>query len=266
MIKALVAPLPLALFALLVGEMALLLSWKKFARRERWALGSLAAGMILLWVPSLPIVAQFLKDSLERQYAPPSEIMLRKLGVIVILTGGYRKGIDPNSDELTADTYSRVKCGVQAFRQSGARWLVMSGSSYQRGDVRDGVLMQELTLKFGVPENQVLIEPYSRTTFEHPIELAKMKEIHPENRIGVVTSAWHIPRSVHEFKKHFREVVAIPCSYPTAPAPYGPVPFIPKVEALYFSTTLLHEYIGSAWYQVCQLIAQNAGSLAGVWK
>ena len=255
MIKTIVSPLSLSLVALLVGELLLLLSWKKFTRPQRWALGSIAAGTIILWIPSLPIVARLLLESLKGQFPPPSEIVLRKLDVIVVLSGGYGRGMDPNDDELTSDTSGRVKCGVQAFQGSGARWLVMSGSSYQGGETQDGVLMRALALKLGVPAEQVLIEPYSRSTFEHPIELGRMKEISPENRIGVATTAWHIPRAIREFKRYFREVAAISCNSPGVPLPPDPMRFMPRVEALGFSTTLLHEYLGFVWYQVRHMAA-----------
>lgn len=248
MIKAVLSFLSLVLIALLIGQSILLASWRRQHWLGRSALVLLGTGTLLLFVASLPIVADHSVGLLERQFSSPEPALLESLDVMVILDGGSTKSRDAKDYDLGGVTYSRVVCGVRQFKRSGAQWLVMSGSSGTSREARDGDLMRALAIEMGLRPNQVLLEPYSRNTFEHPRELSKIPQVRQISSIGVVTSAWHLPRVMREFRRQFPKVVAIPCGWYGTLSHGGVLDYVPQAWALSVSTTMLHEYVGLAWY------------------
>ena len=250
MIKAVLSPLPLVLITLLIGQAVLLVSWRRHHWPGKSALLLLLMSTVVLLVTSLPIVAAIPVAFLERQYSSPEPAMLKSLDAVVILSGGFIKRPHAKDYDLGGETYSRVVCGVRHFKQSGAGWLIMSGSSGKNGETRDGDLMRVLAIELGIRPDQVLIEPFSRNTFEHPKELIKMTQVQPTSIIGIVTSAWHLPRAIREFKHQFSKVAAIPCGFYGDLLNRGPLDYIPQAWALSVSTTMLYEHVGSAWYEV----------------
>lgn len=257
MIKALLSPLVMTLLALVAGLAILFARWGRRSRLERSALVLLGIGTVVLLGTSMPLVAGVLANYLERQYLDPVEATLQKLDVVIILGGGILKRSDPENDDLVGATYSRVVCGVRKFKHSGARWLVMSGSSGKAGETRDGDLMKTLAMDLGIQPERILLEPFSRNTFEHPRELLKLMELSSKDAVGVVTSAWHVPRAMAEFKRRFQNMVAIPCGFYGGLVAAPTHGFLPQADALSTSTTLLHEYIGSVWYRMRHAIGQE---------
>ena len=102
----------------------------------------------------------------------------------------------------------------------------------------------------GVPIDKIIVDPLSRNTFEHPMRVLDLQEIKRTDRIGVVTSAWHLPRAMAEFRLYFSKVIAIPCDYSSIGSSHGWLSFIPNVSALEKNTTIMHEYIGRWWYLI----------------
>lgn len=228
----------------------MLLRWKKLPKTERCSLVFLAFGTAVLFIFSLPVVASNMAQHLEHYYLTDDQAALHSADVVVVLAGGLKRGKGSVVDELTGLTYARVAAGVRAFKSSKARLIVMSGGSGDPQDTRMVKLMRSLAMEMGVPADRIRIDPLSRNTLEHPVNLLKLGGISSADKIGVVTSAWHLPRAMEEFKRYFPNCVAIPCDYLGAGSRKGLLAFIPSVGALENSTTILHEYIGRLWYRI----------------
>jgi uncharacterized SAM-binding protein YcdF (DUF218 family) len=197
----------------------------------------------MLLIASLPIVASLLLYSLESQYEEPTAANLALANAVVVLEGDYVKGKDPSRDR-TGATAPRVLCGVAGFKQSGAGWLIMSGR-----EERPVELMRDLAIDLGVPPQQILIDPLSRQTFQHPLEIRKLAQIGNADTIVVVSDTFHLPRAMPGFRRHFPRVAPIPCDLHGAPE-VGPRQFLPHATALTRTTTMLQEYLGIAWYSI----------------
>jgi len=241
MFKIVLSPLFIGLIALAVGQAVIFRRWRQLTKLERGACLLLAVTTGVLLVASLPIVANLLLYSLERRYPEPTAADLARADVVVVLDGGYVKGKNPSRDWLGGATVGRVLCGVDGFKESGAKWLIMSGGK------RPVELMRDLAIQRGVPLQQILLEPASRNTFEHPIKVRQLAQISNADNIVVATDAFHIPRAMGEFKRHFPHAVAIPCDVHAAPS-VGPRQFLPQAGALGRSTGTLQEYLGVVWY------------------
>lgn len=203
----------------------------------------------MLFIFSLPFVASSMAAFLEDNYRVYNRSAIEPVNVVIVLAGGLKRGQNAVQDELTGLTYSRVVAGVRAFKASNARIIVMSGGSGAPDDIRMVGAMRSLAVEMEVPADKIRVDPLSRNTFEHPVRVLDLSGINRTDRIGVVTSAWHLPRTMAEFRRYFPNAVAIPCDYGSLGSGDGWSNFIPSVNALKKNTTIIHEFIGRCWYR-----------------
>ena len=74
-----------------------------------------------------------------------------------------------------------------------------------------------------------------------------MKEVHASDRIRLITSCWHMPRALREFKRKFLSIVPAPCGK-AEEIPVGFTAWLPDAGSISKSTTMIQEYVGIAWY------------------
>jgi uncharacterized SAM-binding protein YcdF (DUF218 family) len=212
-------------------------------------------GTAVLFLLSISPVSNFLVYYLESQYKPPSSEILSKADIIVILNGGaFPSGGFRKNPEPSGATYSRVFNGVEIFKQSGAKILVMSGANDVKGSEGDAEVMKNLAVALGIQPDKIIVESRSRNTLEHAIELSKI--FPPENgmQIGIVTSALHIPRAVQAFWKKYPQdsIIPVPVGYIYSPHGYGIDSLMPSTHVLSQSSYAIHELIDivlySLWY------------------
>ncbi len=259
MVKVLLSPLFLALIGLIAGQFLLYLQWQQIDRRQRRALVLLSLATIALWILSTQVVATQLAQGLEWPYYPARDSSSIHVDVVVVLSAGYTHGPVPEMDLLSGASYVRVVRGVQVVKKSKARVMIVSGRSMGGDPGRLTDLMKALAVAMGLPSERVRTEPRATNTFMHPIEVAKLGEVKGSDTLGIVTSAWHLPRAMAEFQRHFAKVVAFPADFDTPFLPSSLTSWLPQVSALAGSTRLLHERIGIAWYALKNWVPEHLG-------
>jgi uncharacterized SAM-binding protein YcdF (DUF218 family) len=242
--KALTEPILLLCLAGITVSVTLL--FLDSDRRRRALLWVLLSTQMLLLLLSLPAVSW----TLDRL------VVLREGSEnapdwIVVAGGGYAFGEgDPLS--LSGESISRVLSAVEWWKTNPDAILVMSGA------VRKGVpagtrslseQMRLLAIAHGVPAGQVLEEPVSLRTSEHPVGLRDMVGVPPDVPVGIVTSPWHLRRTSREFRRYYDRVVPMPVgsSRPELRTPWA---WSPSSQALFHSTTVIHELIGIVWSEL----------------
>jgi uncharacterized SAM-binding protein YcdF (DUF218 family) len=70
------------------------------------------------------------------------------------------------------------------------------------------------------------------------------------NRIVLVTSAFHMKRSVALFKKQGFEVVPAPAGFRSGHRPFTFFSFIPNADSLSSSSLALAEHLSLGWYSM----------------
>jgi uncharacterized SAM-binding protein YcdF (DUF218 family) len=211
------------------------------------------AGTCILFILSFGPAANLLVYSLESGFPPVTEQQLKGLDIIVVLgggisnSGGYRVRPEP-----TFATCGRVMTGVEAFKKSQAGILVLSGGGIERPDETEAAVMKKMVMDLGVSDDRILLETKSRDTRGQAREVKRLVSLGDKSRVGLVTSALHMERSLRTFKKVFprNQIVAIPAQYLYAPFKWSYKRFIPSTEALSVSTYVIHEWIGMLWYGI----------------
>jgi uncharacterized SAM-binding protein YcdF (DUF218 family) len=250
-IKSFATPIVWILILLATG----LILTKQHRRNTTSRIGwySVLFATVLLFLLSLKPVVNLITYPLESWYGYPSAADLGSLDIVVVLGGGTRPsgGLRREAD-LTEYAYPRLYHGVQVFKESGAKLLAFCGGPSLKDTAGEAEVMKGMALCLGVPEERILTETRSRNTMQNAVGLAQLLPVGKERRIGLVTSATHMPRSQRVFSRQFPQDTIVPIAvyYTYYPVSWRIEEITPSVDNLKQSTVALHEWIAMLWYSV----------------
>jgi uncharacterized SAM-binding protein YcdF (DUF218 family) len=218
-------------------------------RRRRWALPLAVLAGTLLLAQSLPIVAQVLITSLERQ-AGPVFVAPDRAGAIVILGGGLDQGAPEYGGDTAIDrTLLRLRYGATLARRHPLPVLVAGGRPGGAERSEAAVMAEILEHEFKVPVRWQ--EADSKDTAENAAFAARILKTAGISRVVLVTQAFHMPRARALFERAGLEVVPAPTAFRAGPT-FGWEAFdlLPQAGALHTSYYALHEWLGIAWMRL----------------
>lgn len=244
-------PLGLACLLMLV---ALVTLWK----RPTIATLSLILALAVILVSSNASVTTAMTRSLEQQYIPAGE--LPTADAIVILGGALRQQLPPRPMVEVMESGDRVLYGAQLYRQRKAPLVILSGGriAWLGGGTPESNDMAELLAVLDVPASAIVQDPDSLNTYENAVNVHKLLQERGLNRVLLVTSAAHMPRSMKIFQKQGIEAIAAPTDFlVTDDTASSPALFqerllnvLPEAERLDQFTRSLKEYIGVIVYRL----------------
>jgi uncharacterized SAM-binding protein YcdF (DUF218 family) len=245
----------LPLFIYPVGLVTILLIFGLVAvvRRRRWAaIMVIAAAMVILYMSSIPLVAQALVRSLEYQNLPQALPMAE---AIVVLGGGTKSQIYPRPWVEVAEAGDRILYGSRLWLQKKAPFLILSGgrtSLLGAGGRAESEDMAEIAEALGVNKLAILQDPDSINTYENAVNVQKILKLQNLHKILLVTSAIHLPRSLAIFRKLGIEAIAAPADFNAIESNESPniFAFLPDADALKSFTNALKEYLGLFTYRL----------------
>ncbi len=243
-----------------VGMTAILLIVGLSLRKKRiLAFAFILTALIVLWIGGNKWVAMSLARSLEHQYLPSTESF--KVDVIVLLGGGTEPAEYPRQGVELNGAGDRVLTAWRLYNYGLADHLLLSGGDISFLDASVGSPagdMRELLLELGVPDDAMWLETTSQNTFENAENSKKILAEKGINRIILVTSALHMPRSVKIFEAQGLEVIPAPTDYIVTNAGWDSlwhgdllstiINIFPTASNLSLTTNVLKEYIGMGYY------------------
>lgn len=158
----------------------------------------------LLVTAMLPITAAKLGSSLERQYPLKSITEIGKADAIVLLGGGLgpmRPGFPYTECYASAD---RTVMAARLWKAGKAPVIIPTG---ELAALSEKPLLETM----GVPATAILCEERARDTAENADYTFKLLEERKCKTAFVVTSAWHLPRSMMLFKSAEIEFIPVSC-------------------------------------------------------
>jgi uncharacterized SAM-binding protein YcdF (DUF218 family) len=234
------------------GLLLALALWLARRRISRVALRIGIAIEIVLLVLSTPIGANALVAWQESRAPLPEACAAPQPTTIVVLSGGVRRDAADARDFATLNVASlqRTIAGAELARRTPDAQLVLAGGPRIGGlnDVSQAAVMATIAESFGVPATAIRAESLSTTTWENATRTRALDPPLPQ-RIWLVTSATHMPRSLLAFRAAGFE----PCSYPAdrRASPFdGPADFLPSAGAIANTDAVLHEWVGEVAYRM----------------
>lgn len=242
-------PLPFCLVTMLVGAALLLGS----ARRARLGRGLVCTGLVLLMLLSNKFVSRWLIRPIEARHAPVPEFSpgqpvppaLAACRYVYILGAG--NGLSPDmaaTNLLSSSGLARVVEAVRILRAVPDAKLLVSGPG---GDGRPShaTVLARAAQTLGLPPERIVQIDNAHDTED---EANAGRRIAGDAPVALVTSAWHMPRSMALARSAGLNVVACPCDYRShANDEFSYDDLLWEVDALTRSTFAIRERIGYLW-------------------
>jgi len=220
-------------------------------RRRRAATGMLAGLAVLVYALSLGPVKDLLLLPLENRHPALSGSFTAPGGTdfVVVLGGGTVAGSpeEGGKDSLGGETMKRVVHGFLLASRFGLPLVFSGGRVFDRGQEPEAETAARFLAELGMERSRVLKEEESRNTWENARFGGKT---YGAKRVILVTSAYHMPRSVWCFEKNGIAVFPAPVDYHAdRGARLVAADFLPSMHALKESYLALHEYLGLLSYK-----------------
>ncbi|MEC9048324.1 MAG: YdcF family protein [Planctomycetota bacterium] len=186
--EVLVLPPASALLLLLIG--CALRRW-----RPRMGRGFQVAAVAWIWLASTPCFGGLLLGTLQSAPALPAEGRLPRADAIVVLAAGAdRVGGEYGGPVIGPITMQRLRYAAALHRRTGLPLLCSGGAPSSGAPSLAAMMKQTAERELGVSVRW--IEERSANTLENLRFSAQLLAESGLSRIFLVTSAWHMPRSV----------------------------------------------------------------------
>ncbi len=240
---AMAAPSNLLGGLLVVSAAGLFTRYSGMARRGL----VLAAGLYVAF-GSLPLGLEMLRP-LENRFPRPTQ--MERLDGIIVLGGGMDEVISANRNlAQLAESGSRMsEAALLARRFPQARVVFTGGSGRMSAQTAtEAEAARRFFLEQGLAPERLAFEDRSRNTWENAVLTRELVQPSPGERWALVTSAFHMPRSVGIFRKVGFEVIPFPADYNTLRERVRLTPSYEAGMGLHLLDRAVREYIGLAAY------------------
>lgn len=212
-------------------------------RRLRWPGLVLALASLLSMTPW---AANAVLGALERA-ASRDECGADLPATLVVLAGGVerRPGHGADFEVLNSPSRRRMDRAISVWRDAPATRLWLSGGASGRNELALAGLMSAYAQWHGVPAAAIMLESGSRTTWQ---SAQALRELPLPLRIGLVSSASHLPRASLAFDAAGFEACGIPADHQTLDVRF-PWALVPRTSALEKTEAGLHELAGLVYYR-----------------
>lgn len=251
-----VNPLVIGMMLIAVGGVLL---WRGWRKTGFWFLG---VSFAWFWLWSTPMMYRWIGGSLEREWPVVLAEDAPKADAIVLLGGGM--GANPKVYPY-AEMWSgadRVWHAARLYKAGKAPLVIPTGVGERESTL-------PLLLDLGVPESAVMVEDEARNTEENAKFVEKLINSRVEHvervdendaearkpRALLVTSAWHMRRSVLMYRKYAPSLEIIPAAADYEATVCTGHPFCfkdiwPDSVMLMVNSTMFKEYIGYWGYRL----------------
>jgi len=164
----------------------------------------------------------------------------------VLVLGGGASG-DAEFAQVN-DAGDRVVVGARLYHAKLTPLLITSGSSVPGlGHFTDvSVATRTIWTGLGIPEDAILLLPDPKNTREEILALKQLKEEQKWERVGVVTSAWHMRRAMKLAKTEGLEVHPLPADFRTRIVWDGILSIVPEAHGFALVQRACWEFLGAA--------------------
>ncbi len=239
-------PLNLTGILLGIGLVLLVFHWTRLAGT------SFALAFIVVALSTWTSLGALALHPLEDRFARPDPIP-ETIDGIIVLGGGFEGAVNlaRGGYELNASGDRFVETAVLAKRYPGVPVVVTggSGSMMMEGE-GDADTAPRLLTALGVDAERLLLENRSRNTDENALFTRDLVDPQPGQTWLLITSAFHMPRSVLLFRKAGFDVTPWPADYRTAGTETLGFAQSNAITNLHVTTIAIRERIGLVAYRL----------------
>ncbi len=203
--------------------------------------------LISVWILGTRPAAELLLRPLEGKYTPLPVEQLRheKIEKVVVLTGGgYDLHNEALSSALPHASMFRFVGGMELCGRLGPDCTIIFSGTAGGPDGRPTASYMERLAQVLSPGRKIISESLSGRTSEHP---GNVKALLGKEPFVLVTSAYHMTRSIKAFRKAGLDPIPYPVDFLVQGGYYWNDLF-PSADSLEKIQIALHEYVGLLYY------------------
>ena len=236
LLPLLVSPLAIILYFLLIS----------FFTKSRWP--SICA-IISVIIFSNPIVAQFGKTYLEKDYPVIELKTIPKVDSIVVLSGMIRN-IEKTNGEIDyefSEAVDRFEAGISLMELGKSTSIIFTrGWLPWSVGKSEGEYLRSLAVARGINTNNISLTPEVKNTDEEAEAIFRL--LGSNNTIALVTSAFHMSRAIKVFEQRNFNIVPIAVDRRAGVSKLTFIDFLPSGNAIAENSLFFREIIGRVYY------------------
>ncbi|MEA2984301.1 MAG: hypothetical protein QOD94_555 [Alphaproteobacteria bacterium] len=224
-----------------------------FTRRRRLGQGMMIASLLTLAIAGWSPLGNWLMAPLEDRFpAGRGAGAQDTVAGIIILGGAISPEVSGARGSLALnEAAERMTVAADLARRYPMARIVFSGGSGQLfGGAAEADFVLPLLESFGIARERITLEGRSRNTAENARFTKELVQPKAGERWLLVTSAYHMPRSIGVFRKEGFAVDPYPVDWRTAGAGDAIRPFAAMSAGLARTDAALHEWLGLLAYRL----------------
>ena len=199
---------------------------------------------LFLSVAGNDFFSNWLVSTLERPFTDINVYETEPLDTIVLLGGGTVSRADGQAQlNWSGD---RVSTAARLYQAGKVTNLICTGSnsfSASDKDLHPREEAAEILIELGVPADHVR-QLKGKNTSEEMRNLKTWIDENPaQGRVGILTSAWHLPRALRLAAANDMELIPVPCDFHGHPHTPSPNVVVPGSKQLTITSMALKEYL-----------------------
>jgi uncharacterized SAM-binding protein YcdF (DUF218 family) len=220
------------------------------SERKRLQLGLMAGAVLNLYVFSLANVSNRLERSLEDL---PSTMQEGVVYDAVVLMGGVVEvyAEQPEGRRSFNNNVERMLATYDVLRSGQANVAIISGGHTDQGrlEARESPIIAAQLVDWGIEPSRIIVDALARNTHENAVNVTKIVREHGWQKVLIVTSAFHMRRSVECFTAEGLSVDTLVVDRRSADPATLPIQWLPRADALAESTDAMREWFGRWVYR-----------------
>lgn len=212
-------------------------------RRKKGIANVLAVLLAIFYLMTTSFFSDGILRGLESQYTLPAAVE----GDVIVMLGGGATVDTPDMDgigNLSGTAANRLLTAARLQKKLNLPVIVSGGQVFAYTGT-EAVIAKRLLVGLGIPAEKIIVEDQSLNTTQNALHVKKIMEAQGFKQPILVTSAFHMPRSVMNFEKAGLQVVPYPADYRANVESHISVfNFLPSGYSFQDTCTALWEYVG----------------------
>lgn len=197
----------------------------------------------------------FVVDEIGRwweNYPIPDISKPYQIGVVL---GGIGK-IDPTNKRIEfINSADRLLKAIELYHQKKIKKILITGGSGSvlHPEDKEAMYIYQYLKNINIPDSDIIIENESKNTYENAVFTKKILDsLHIKDSIVLITSAYHLRRSVAVFKKqNYKHILPYPAERISGPRKFElDHCLLPHPDAMSTLYKYIHEWIGIIIYKL----------------
>jgi uncharacterized SAM-binding protein YcdF (DUF218 family) len=205
--------------------------------------GAMVALWVVLGVVGNEPLGQWCMSQLEEPFGA-DPLRQGKFDAVVVLGGGASSG--PNDQVELGPAGDRIVLGARLYLRGQTPLLVTTGTAIAgfQSPLDSTVATTMMWRDLGIPAEAIVPVGNTTTTREEATQVAALVRARGWQRVGLLTSAWHLRRAVRLFTRAGVEVVPIAADHRGSPTWNGLYSMIPTGTGSYHLQKAGWEWLG----------------------